>query len=780
MKLLRCYIENFGKLQNETREFNDGLNIIKEANGYGKTTFATFIKSMFYGLDASNKTEKSDRVKYKPWQGGIFGGNIEFEIQGKRYRIERFFGTKASDDTFKIYDLDTNLESRDYTENIGEEIFKISKAAYQRSTYIPQNQIQIEMEDSISAKLGNILENENDVNTSKQAIEKIKDTMSVYKKSGNKGILNQKEQKLNELKRELEKCKFDDITLQNLKNKAEEKKQEIQKKQELKNQKQNLLSRKIEQGRKQAKQETYNNILNKLKENEDRYNELNEFFKGNIIEDNFIDELNAKCVEIEKSKVEITNSELLNEELSKLNELKDKFENKEITEEEIDNKIKDCSKLQEIEGEIQTNQNEIERLNTEIVAVSKNIKEKKTKASIMGIIGLIAVILGIAMVVLKIQNIVGIGVAVFGIVFIMVALINGGNKKAKTKYEGIEQTLKQLNLKLKELQDSKDELNSGIEQILATYIPKKVDINERVVELTNLKTEYNIYVGLMEKKKSKDYVRQMAIAKKEGMEREVKEALLNYFDNIDKPYTDLVQELKLKKNNLINAIQDMDKSRKLKEDYEKANNVEELKQDKDVEAVNEQELAAEIKSLSLELDKLSDEKNQYKNQIEVLENKIDENEYLETDIENLKEQISEMSKRYMLLEKAKELLEKAKETFNSNYLQEMTQGFRENLNILDKDNELSTDVDINLDVKIDVNGAKKDVKYFSTGYKDLIYICMRFSLIKALFKEECPFIILDDPLVNLDEEKTAESIELINKLAEKYQIIYFVCNGSRV
>ena len=78
MKLLKCYIENFGKLHKFEYEFKDGLNIINEQNGFGKTTFATFIKSMFYGLDAGTnvKTENSERKKYYPWQGGIYGGNI--------------------------------------------------------------------------------------------------------------------------------------------------------------------------------------------------------------------------------------------------------------------------------------------------------------------------------------------------------------------------------------------------------------------------------------------------------------------------------------------------------------------------------------------------------------------------------------------------------------------------------------------------------------------------------------------------------------------------------
>ena len=44
---------------------------------------------MFYGLESSAniRAEKSERKKYFPWQGGIYGGNIEFEINNKKYKI---------------------------------------------------------------------------------------------------------------------------------------------------------------------------------------------------------------------------------------------------------------------------------------------------------------------------------------------------------------------------------------------------------------------------------------------------------------------------------------------------------------------------------------------------------------------------------------------------------------------------------------------------------------------------------------------------------------------
>jgi uncharacterized protein YhaN len=248
---------------------------------------------------------------------------------------------------------------------------------------------------------------------------------------------------------------------------------------------------------------------------------------------------------------------------------------------------------------------------------------------------------------------------------------------------------------------------------------------------------------------------------------------------IDRPFSDLIQELNLKKSELLLVMKDLENSKKLKEEFEHTNNIEELKQEHDLDDINEDELNQEIRTLDYELSRLNDEKNQNKNYIDILENKIDENEYIENDIDNEKEEINALEQKYNILEKTKDLLSIAKETFSSSYLKEMVNGFKNYLNIIDN-HDLNTNVDINLDVKVDVNGSKKEIKYFSAGYKDLVYICMRFSLVNALFKDEMPFIILDDPFVNLDEEKTKKALEIMEEFAKKYQVIYLVCNKSRI
>ena len=282
MKLINCYIQNFGKLKDFSFEFQDGINKIKQDNGFGKTTFASFIKSMFYGLDKQTniKSEKSERKKYMPWQGGIFGGSIEFEINNKKYRIERTFGKKSSEDTFKLFNLDTNLESLDYSENIGEEIFKINKDAYERSTYIPQGQIQIEMEDSISAKLSNVLESDNDINTSEDALNRLKESRKFYKKDrGQGGLIDEKKSKLFDLERKLENNKSDIKTFEERKEQLDTKIEQIKELKHKREEEQILLSEKIEQDRILTKKQVYDSILADYKQNENECKKYEKFFK---------------------------------------------------------------------------------------------------------------------------------------------------------------------------------------------------------------------------------------------------------------------------------------------------------------------------------------------------------------------------------------------------------------------------------------------------------------------------------------------------------------------
>ena len=780
MKLIKCYIENFGKLHNYSYNFEDGLNIIKEENGFGKTTFATFIKSMFYGLDSAVnvKTEKSDRKKYYPWQGGNYGGNIEFEIDSKQYKIERFFGKKASEDTFKLYNLSTNLESNDYTENIGEEIFKINKSAYERSTYIPQGQIQIEMEDSLSAKLGNVLESDNDINTSEDAIKKLNESKKVFKKDkGKGGLIDERKDKLFELQRKLENSKIDLETLDARKEQLNIKIEEIKQLDEKRENAQKILANKIEQDRQMAKKQTYNTYLENYKSSEEKYLKLKEFFSNGVPEDIELEILAKKNQELEKTKIEINNYNFSEEEKNTLLELKNIFDGKNITLDDIDKSIVYCSKVQEIENNI--NKLKLEEENAKKTLDKINAEKKKNKISVIfTILGIVCFIIGILFVVLNLQRVAGIILIAIGMVVSILSFVNK-SKNIKEEHTQYKDTIKNISEKINQAKVENEKMNLEINRVLESFYPKSEENSARILNLTNLKEKLSLYKKLQIEKSQKESLLQNAIIKKQKLENDLKTEFLKYFDSIEDSYSNLLQKLIIQKSEFESAVKQYQVAKNDKSDFESKNNIEEIQNIKEISDISEEDLKNSINQYNIQIDRLVDEKNQIKNQIEFLENKIDEYDYLESDIEVLKEEIDSYTEKYETLKSTEQLLKKAKESFSSSYLQDMIQGFNKYLDIIDNKN-MNTNVDIKLDVKVDVNGAQKEIKYFSAGYKDLIYICMRFSLINALFKEESPFVVLDDPLVNLDEEKIKKALEVINKFAEKYQIIYFVCNESRV
>ena len=636
MKLLKCHIENFGKLSDFNYEFKDGLNTIKQENGFGKTTFASFIKAMFYGLETKKNTKALiDRKKYEPWQGGAFGGSIEIEVNSKKYKIERFFGKKEVDDTFKIYDLSTNLESEDFSQNIGEEIFKLNKEAYERSTFISGQNIETSMNDSINAKLGNILESENDINSSEKAIRVLEEAIKNYKKTGGRGEINEKIFEKTKLEQKLEQSKIDEKALQERKNKYEEIKQAINSKKQELEKAQKILTSQMQEEAKKIKKEQYKNLKNNLEES-----------KANL-------EQYKKLIDSD-------------------NELKEK---------------------------IDFNKNKLENLNEKLTKLDKKIKLNKKVNAIFFILFLIFVIAG--------------GLLIF---------------KQKTATGAI---------------------MVGISAISIIVF---------ILKLLSLNTEKNNYINKRQEKLSQE----------------------NLIETLNSLYKKQIED---QTRELARLNNEYEAKLKIQNDYEIENNLQELETINNeilyYTSTDKEEVEKQIKMLNMELNKLNDEKNYNKNQIEILESNLEAVFDVENELEEITQRIEEMKENCSILEKTKKYLQTAKEQFSTHYLSNMKNSFIKNINLINGEN-MDIDLDVNLNAKINEQGSQKELRYFSTGYKDLIYICMRLSLIDALFEEETPFIILDDPFVNLDEAKIENAINLLNTLSKNYQIIYFACHESRV
>ena len=187
MKIISCYIENFGCISRQKFDFNDGLTVFCHENGWGKTTLATFLKAMLYGLPAVRGRKESfenERSYYSPWQGGSYGGSLTFSVKEKRYRVERTFGAKESADKFALFDNLTNLPSEDYGPALGEELLGVDADAFERSTYFSERSEYVRADYSdVQRKLVNV----DDFERCEKALKLLDDRRKEYSKSGNRG-----------------------------------------------------------------------------------------------------------------------------------------------------------------------------------------------------------------------------------------------------------------------------------------------------------------------------------------------------------------------------------------------------------------------------------------------------------------------------------------------------------------------------------------------------------------------------------------------------------------
>ncbi len=190
MKLLKMHVENFGRLQDFSFNFDEGLNVILEENGWGKTTMASFLKAMLYGFEpgAFDADRDKERRQYKPWQGGTYGGWLEFETSEGTYRVTRTFGEDLRSDKVEIIDLSTGKEAPFEADRLGESLFHLDAGAFERSIYIPQNSFLAENNyDGIQARLSSLISKVNDADTYGKASGDLNQKIRSYERADSRG-----------------------------------------------------------------------------------------------------------------------------------------------------------------------------------------------------------------------------------------------------------------------------------------------------------------------------------------------------------------------------------------------------------------------------------------------------------------------------------------------------------------------------------------------------------------------------------------------------------------
>ncbi len=665
MKLIKCYVSSFGKLKDFSYDFSSGINTIKEHNGWGKSTLATFIKTMFYGLNGTSKRSvaENERIKFRPWNSTeTFGGYVEFEKGGKRYKIERYFGAKDNDDTVTLTDLETG-KIYPAEAGLGRRIFEIDEEGFLSTTYFSQKDFQIKSNTSITAKYNSVCEVQ-DSQAFDMALKKIEDKTKTYKYRGDKGLIPDTKREINYITEEIESISHSLDAVKTLKSNIDRLQTEVSSLKRLSDE----LAKKVSLAGDQK-------VVALKKE---RYDELCREYK----------ELLARRQDLEGALNSVNPSE-----------------------QEMSLYLTCVREIDAIHSAQKLLETEIYNLKQQIVEKQSQNPKKKINVFLLVAIALLAVGAGL----LFLIEIVGVVVIVLGFVALIVSFLKGTRKTNDEKT------------------DVYREMLMGKEKQLSDYLTKKAEYQKKLDDFF----ENVSFEGEYDNGQKLTFVNNALSARKD----------------VDDKIKNTLETLESLKSSVL----------KFEENVSRTEDLESLKV----------EFSSVQREYTQKTNELADKKASLKRYEEYPDRLVD----LESKKAEKLENIQKYKEDYDVLCLTAEYLKKADENLKVKYRAPLQDSLNKYLKLIDESKDAQIDIDLNL-TAIEKSG-EKSTEYYSKGYQNLFEICKRFALIDVLFTDEKPFIILDDPFYNLDDEKLLKSLDLIKKLSIEYQILYFICHESR-
>lgn len=874
MKLISCYIEGFGKLQDFKVDFQDDVTVFMEDNAWGKSTLATFIKVMFYGFSGEGKKALADREreKYRPWNKGVYGGRILFELSGKEYELRRVFGNKEKDDSANLYDVSTNLPSKDFTVGgIGQELFGIDEASFLRTVFVAQNGIvpqdlRTGIADDISAKIGNLSDATDDINNYENVMGRLTDEINRLTPKRSTGLLKKIENEIavkqNEV-REGENLEhaFAQITA-NMEAEKENRKNATKCLKEV-----NEEFVKVGQIReKLVQKEQYHKLLSQAEESKDAVNRIKEIFPAGVPKEEDLDLMLAKARKRDALVSLLNDSRLTTEEVAKFEKLTATFaqgypEQEQLAdcrqnidkwnalrEESLAKKmtVSDEEKLKALKEKYPKGMGNEEQTAFKIAAWNsqdmiignlgqkeisyemqkKEHRQKEQMKKSLLILGILLLLSGGVLLGLKLMDSTTIPVVIMiaGILFAVIGCI-------------IRPAVSSVELAEKEAEIAHDKKHvEGIREEVVAYL-EQYGIScpmERVeAVLYDMKQDYIQYQELC--KKEEEYSRYQFESRLSKAEQEIKAFLQFYYpDEASKRFTEtlnvlereseqyaslrdrqekyqaLWEEEKVLKEELNNFVRSINAEEVtdftaillgFKQElalYNSANSqfhkdmeaLSQFMENNDVEALlkveadanmrNPDEIHAAQDELNRKIEETDEAIHAYRIQADTLSERIMNVAEAEERLEELVAVKAETEKKYHILDMTKQYLKQAKEAQTARYVAPIKNAFTKYYHLLTEEVGDEFRFDANINITKDEEGGYREIRSLSSGWQDLIRICERMALVDAMYQDEKPFLVFDDPFVNLDAKKLSHARAFLDEIAKEYQVLYFTCHESRV
>ena len=800
MRFLECYIENFGKLQGFRYTFDAGLNTILADNGFGKSTLAAFLKCMLYGMEDTKRQDlaENDRKHYMPWQGGRCGGYLSIEHEGRRYKIERSFAAKASEDTFALYNLDTGRLSDDYTTLLGEEMLGIDRDGFERTLFLSERRLSGKNDNkTVSARLSELVGCDGDIGGVDAAMKKLDEKRKYYKKTGGRGHIDELAANISVYAQNisaLERAREDSIRLESM---LAAQKTEIATLEErfarLETERDALRLKKS----RQALTEQYAEKLSRLNADKARLDELRASF-GEAIPT--ADEIEGATYKLREAKRLMLFAEqgVGDGEFAALDA---KFGGKcDLGEIEMAaasaERIIACREELHAIGDISATGS---RYFSKRVPTKDELSlAKKNNAKIPTICGIVAIIAAIPLFFTALYA--GIIAMVIGAASLAAAVVTSvaHSKKLEELLAGLsDEPLPEKNArrayidmliaKLDEEETKRTVAQSAqrrVDELIAEMAERERALRELlsrvgasvanpVAEIARVREDYLKYYQLSLSVAKSLEEQAKAKAQAEELRLEVSDFLGRFGELGETPFETLKDMLVEYTFLTSRATEREAECAALRQRYGIDDSTEIYSPERLIEIEAklrecESDLQARRREYTAGELRLASEAESYERVYEFRERMAD-----------LAEQKAIAENELDTVLGAKKFISAAMENMTTKYLGRTREGFAKYREMIEGEGEREFLLDTSFSLSVTDGGATHPEEAYSRGTRDLYAIATRLALSDALYIGELPPIILDDPFTALDDGRLGRALELIEKIAKERQVLYFTCQKSR-
>jgi len=197
----------FGKLQSNTLELKNGLNILQAPNETGKSTWCAFLLSMLYGINSRERERAGfipDKIRYAPWSGAAMSGRIDCSAEGQPITIIRTTRrqTAPMGDLQVIYTGTGDIVPGFTGAECGERLTGVSREVFERSAFIRQNGLPITQDSELERRIASLITSGEEETSYSEAADVLKKQLN-RRRHNKSGSIPAAEAELQEIRAQL-------------------------------------------------------------------------------------------------------------------------------------------------------------------------------------------------------------------------------------------------------------------------------------------------------------------------------------------------------------------------------------------------------------------------------------------------------------------------------------------------------------------------------------------------------------------------------------------------